>query len=161
MPHWKKHFNYKYTGAYEMLPGEEKVLTFSRTADELVKNEKGEDNICFVAYFREVEKPLIINKVNSKAISKLYGPFDENWIGKQITVYVRSEKAFGELVDVLRVRPTIPKSTAIDYSENIKLLQSCHDLPELQKVYTSFTLQQKTATLSIKEEMKTKLSQNQ
>ena len=46
MPHWKKHFNYKYTGAYEMLPGEEKTLTFLRTADELVKNEKGEEGLC-------------------------------------------------------------------------------------------------------------------
>ena len=158
MPHWKKHFNYKYTGAYEMLPGEEKTLTFLRTADELVKNEKGEEGLCFVAYFKEVDKPLIINKVNSKAISKLYGPFDENWIDKQITVFVRNERAFGEMVDVIRVRPVVPVASKMDFSEQAKLLRACKDLPELQKVYTALTPAQKSGTLNIKEEMKTKLS---
>lgn len=160
MPHWKKHFNYKYSGAYEMAPGEERVLTFSKTADELVKNERGEDNMCFVAYFKEVDKPLIINKVNSKQISKLYGPFDENWIGKQITVFVRNEKAFGEMIDVLRIRPTIPKPVEVNYKACENLLKNCKDMAELQKVYLSFTQDQKTGTINIKEEMKTKLTKS-
>ncbi|MGV8947575.1 MAG: hypothetical protein ACOH1N_14195 [Lutibacter sp.] len=160
MPHWKKHFNYKYTGAYEMVPDEERVLTFTKTADELVKNERGEDNMCFVAYFKEVDKPLIINKVNSKQISKLYGPFDENWIGKQITVFVRNEKAFGEMIDVLRIRPTIPKAVEVNYKACENLLKNCKDMSELQKVYLSFTQDQKTGTINMKEEMKTKLTKS-
>ena len=161
MPHWKKHFNYKYTGAYEMLPGEEKTLTLLRLADELVKNEKGEENLCFVGYFKEVEKPLIINKVNSKAIGKLYGPLDENWIDKQITFFVKTERTFGEMVDVIRVRPVIPSVAKSDYAPQFAQLRACKDLPELQKVYTAFTSAQKAGTLTIKEEMKTKLSNAQ
>ena len=158
MTHWKKHFNYKYTGAYEMQVGEEKTLTFKNTKNELVKNERGEDNECFVGYFLESEKPLILNKVNCKSISKLYGPEVENWIGKQVIFYVRMEKSFGELIDVLRVKPIKPQATSVDYTAQNEKLKSCTDLQELQKVYSAFTSAEKSATLLTKNEMKSKLT---
>lgn len=62
----------------------------------------------------EMETPymLICNKTNAKAIAALYGSETEAWAGKRITLFSTREMAFGELKDVIRVRPTKPADKA-------------------------------------------------
>jgi len=158
MTHWKQEFNYSYTGAYELQPGEERLLTITKTQHEDVKSSDGKTQDCFVAYFKESNKPMILNKTNCKTIAKLYSPYVENWTGKSIIVKAETVKAFGETVDALRVKPVKPEVKKIDYSAQVKLLQDCKSLKELQTVYMSFTADQKNATVTIKDEIKLKLS---
>lgn len=60
--------------------------------------------------FRGKRKHWLAGPVSQKAISDLYGPHVEQWIGKQIALYVDPKVAFGRNVTGgVRVRPSIPK----------------------------------------------------
>lgn len=108
--HWKKLRNPDYIGAYELMTGGEAkdmVVTIVNVKKEKLKTEKGEEGS--VAYLKN-QKPMILNTINNKNITKALGsPYIEDWVGKSITLYVVRIKAFGEQVDALRVRDTAPK----------------------------------------------------
>lgn len=104
--HYKKLRNPNYIGAYELMVGNTSVelnVTIERAIKELVQNgDKKEE--AMVIYLKG-HKPMIVNSTNAKNISKaLNSPFIEDWVGKEITLYVAKIKAFGEHVDALRVR---------------------------------------------------------
>jgi len=110
--HWKKLDNPNYLGAYSFMDGTEKekkdhVFTIAKVSMEEVENERGKEQ-CKVMHLKG-SKPMILNATNSKAISKaLDTPYIEEWVGRNITLFVVKKKIFGELMDVLRVRPTSP-----------------------------------------------------
>lgn len=116
LTHWKKEFDYKYLGAHDLLPGESKILTIKETKSEMVKGADGKEKECFVARFVEGGKPMILNKTNCKIITKVYGtPYVENWAGKKVIVYAQSGvKAFGEIVDALRIKQENPELNLLD-----------------------------------------------
>ena len=102
--HWKKLTNPKYVGAHDILPAKEIEVTISDVKQEVVKNKEGEEE-CVVCYFVGAKKPMILNKTNMKIIqNKFNTPFIEEWVGKKITIYVAKVKAFGDVVDALRVK---------------------------------------------------------
>ena len=109
--HWKKLQNPNYLGAYELQPGQELTLTISKVKEELVIGSDGKKENCSVMYFAEKGvKPMILNVTNSKTIAKLYGsPYVEDWAGKAIIIYSTEVKAFGEIVEALRIRDYLPK----------------------------------------------------
>lgn len=111
MTHWKKLTNPDYLGAYSVMDaGHDLILTIKNVAEEIVTGTDGKKEQCVVARFVEPVKPMVLNKTNMKAIEKLYStPFIEEWIGKKIQLYAARVKAFGDTVDALRIRPTIPK----------------------------------------------------
>lgn len=107
--HWKKYTNPNYLGSYAFQPGEEKTVTIKEVKREIVQNQQGKEE-CTVAHFVENEKPLILNKTNCDAITKVLGtPYVEDWAGHKIILKVKKVSAFGEMVDAVRVakeRPT-------------------------------------------------------
>src|SRR4030042_5116060 len=110
--HWKQNFNYKYTGAYELAQGETRTVTIKKTCTEEVASTNGDKQMCFVAYFEENNKPMVLNKTNCKTIEKLYGPIIEKWIGKKVIIEAKKVKAFGDMVDALRIKHSLPKAEA-------------------------------------------------
>jgi hypothetical protein len=111
MTHWKKLTNPNYLGSYAFQPGEEKPLTIRNICTEEVTNpnEPERKETCVVAHFQQQEKPLILNKTNLKAIERLAGtPNVEEWEGVGIILCVQKVRAFGELVDGVRIRPVKP-----------------------------------------------------
>lgn len=114
--HWKKLTNPDYLGSYAFDPGEEKIGTIAYVREESVVGADGKKEDCTVAHFAEKDlKPLILNATNCKAITKLYKtPFIEDWAGKRIVMRVQAVKAFGEVVDAVRIKPEIPKAAAPD-----------------------------------------------
>ncbi len=117
--HWKKNFNYNYLGSYSLLDNQEATLTIRKVVKESVSTQNGSKEDCTVAYFKESvngeNKPMILNKTNCKTIEKIYHtPYIEEWVNKKIIVYVeQGVKAFGDIVDALRVRPKVPKAKAL------------------------------------------------
>lgn len=106
--HWKKLTNPDYLGSYAFDPGEEKIVTIDFVAQEEVKGADGRTENCIVAHLIG-EKPLILNKTNCKAITKLLGtPYIEEWAGNRIVLAVQTVQAFGEYVDAVRVKPKLP-----------------------------------------------------
>ena len=65
---------------------------------------------------------MILNRTNAKAIEKVAGSgLIQDWVGTKVTLYVESGvKAFGEVVDALRIRdkkPSKQKMSADIYSQ--------------------------------------------
>lgn len=155
--HWKRLINPAYIGAY-MVESDLTVKIESVTR-ELVKGEGGKSEECTIINLKD-QKPFICNRTNAKMLTKLFGsPYIDEWVNKSFTLYPTTTKVAGESVECLRIRPTKPtQSKAVDYSFQIEQLQSCQTLEQLQSTYLAFTAEQKTATVSMKDEMKTKLT---
>lgn len=115
LTHWKNQFNYDYLGAYSLPDGKDIILTIKEMKKESVTGANGQKSECFVAYFHENAKPMILNKTNCKTIEKMYKtPNIEEWVNKQIQVGSTRINAFGEMTDCLRVRAFIPKPIDTD-----------------------------------------------
>ena len=108
--HWKKQFNYEYLGSYSLDGKKEIIVTISKSAQEKVIGQQGRKEDCFVVYFKEFNKGMILNRTNARAIEKVASSgLIEDWIGVQVTLYVeKGVKAFGDVVDALRIRDRKP-----------------------------------------------------
>lgn len=112
--HWKATMNPDYLGAWALQPGEEPVLTIIAAGQEMVIGSDGKKEECLVVRYKGVGPgKMIVNATNAKALSKVAGsPFLEDWKGVNIKVYTERVKAFGDVVDAIRIRPTKPKAAA-------------------------------------------------
>lgn len=109
MTHWKKLTNPDYLGTYSLEDGKDIVLTIERVQVETVTGPEGKKEECMVCHWAEREKPMILNSTNAKMIQKLLKtPYIEEWSGHKIQIGVEMVKAFGEVVDALRVRNFLP-----------------------------------------------------
>ena len=110
LTHWKKLTNPDYLGAYALEPGQDLIVTIKSVANEVVTGTDGKKETCSVMRFTENVKPMILNATNSKMITKLLKtPYIERWAGRKIQIYVENGvKAFGDVVDALRIRPFLP-----------------------------------------------------
>lgn len=108
--HWKKLSNPDYLGAYALDPGKDLIATIKSVGEERVVGADGKKEDCIVAHFEEPGvKPMILNTTNCKTISKIYKtPYIEDWHGCKIQLFVAQVKAFGDVVDALRIRPYRP-----------------------------------------------------
>ena len=108
LTHWKTLTNPDYIGAYSLQPGEEKTVEIISVGKEMVKGADGKSQECTVAKLKN-EKPFILNKTNCKTLTKIYGsPYIEHWAGKKIIIHAQQVKAFGDVVDALRIKPMAP-----------------------------------------------------
>jgi hypothetical protein len=114
LTHWKKLTNPNYLGAYSIENGKDLILTIGKVTQEEVIGSDGKKEDCTVAYFSDADKPMILNSTNCKQIAKLAGsPYIEKWSGLKIQVGVEKVKAFGDVVEALRVRKFPPKAVSI------------------------------------------------
>lgn len=105
LTHWKKLENPDYIGAYAFQPGEKKVVTIASVGREMIVGTEGKKSEETVVRFCENEKPLILNVTNAKQISKHAGsPYIEQWPGVRIILGVEKVKAFGDVVEAVRVQ---------------------------------------------------------
>lgn len=111
LTHWKKLSNPNYLGAYSIEDGKDLVLTISNVKQEQVIGTDGKKEDCIVCYFTDAPKPMILNATNAKQIQKLLEtPYIEKWAGHKVQIGIEKVKAFGDVVEALRVRKTLPKA---------------------------------------------------
>lgn len=117
LTHWKRFTNPDYLGAYEFLPGEEKVVQIVSVGQKTVVGDGGKEKSCLVAQLRDpidknkVVKPMILNATNCKTLKRITG-FDyiQKWFGVKITLYVDDKVKFGkDIVEGLRIRSSAPQ----------------------------------------------------
>lgn len=110
--HWKKLHNPDYLGAYSLMETGtpiDMVVKIKAVVLKGIKGEDGKDQDCMIAELVN-QKPMVINATNAKTLTKLFGsPFIEDWAGKSFTLFVAKVRAFGDTLDALRIRPTLPK----------------------------------------------------
>jgi len=111
--HWKKQFNYDYLGSYSLDGKKEVVVSIFGVGTAKVTGQSGRKEDCFVVNFNEFDKPMILNRTNARAIEKVAGSgLVEDWVGVGVTLYVeKGVKAFGDVVDALRIRDRKPTET--------------------------------------------------
>lgn len=114
LTHWKKLSNQDYLGTWIFdKPGQQITFTIREIKNEVITGADGKKEECTLAYFKEAKKGMILNATNKKAIAKIAGsPYIEKWINVQITVHSENVKAFGEVVEALRV--IVPKKQSQD-----------------------------------------------
>lgn len=107
LTHWKKLVDPRYIGAYALPNGNDLIVTIEGVRSEEITMMGGKKEVHSIMYIKG-QKPMILNATNSKSIHKLYGPYIEEWAGKQITLYGSTAKLGGEMVECLRIRPSVP-----------------------------------------------------
>lgn len=110
LTHWKALSDNTYIGAYAFQPGQEITATISSVRREMVVGADGKKEQCTVVHFSERDiKPLILNATNAKVITKVADtPYIEEWVGKRIVMGVEKVRAFGDVVDAVRVKKKKP-----------------------------------------------------
>ena len=112
--HWKKLTNPDYLGAYSIEDNQDLILTVGYVKNETVTGPDGKKEDCMVMHFKENVKPMILNATNAKMIAKLLkSQYIEDWAGHKIQIGISKVKAFGDVVEALRVRDKLPATTVI------------------------------------------------
>lgn len=105
----------------EMLPSKyikqsdvsEPMLVTLRKLTTADVSPNGSGDLKWVGKFEELEKPMVLNATNLKRIAKAYGEDSDDWIGKQMVLYVDEDVEFGgEVVGGLRLRAPKNKNGA-------------------------------------------------
>ena len=124
--HWKKQFNYDYLGSYSLDGKREVVVTVKGVGTAKVTGQSGRKEDCFVVNFNEFDKPMILNRTNAKAIEKVSeSGMVEDWVGTRVVLYVeKGVKAFGDVVDALRIRDKKPSLTKMTKEIETAMLDS-------------------------------------
>ena len=152
--HWKALTHHDYIGAYALMQGEKNIelnVVITQVKREIVTGADGKKEECTVAHLKG-HKPMILNVTNQKAITKALGtPYIQDWQGKTITLYVAKVKAFGEVVDALRVKSEAPARTLPElhpghekWNGAITALKSGNTT--IEKIKKSFSLTQQNET---------------
>jgi hypothetical protein len=140
--HWKRLINPDYIGVYALPDGHDLTVTIDFVRRETVVGTGGKKEECTVARLVD-QKPLILNVTNSKTIHRLYGPYIDDWAGKQITLYASTTRLAGETVECLRIRPVVevPKLPAISAERFDKAIESIKaGKYSIDKMRSSFSL---------------------
>ena len=106
--HWKKLVDPRFIGAYALPNGDDLTVTIEHVKLETITMMGGKKEDHTIAYLAG-QKPMILNVTNSKSIHKLYGAYIEDWAGKQITLFASTAKMGGEMVECLRIRPSVAR----------------------------------------------------
>lgn len=139
--HWKKLNNPNYIGAYELMGvTDELKVKIKEVKKENVKDMNGKEESCTVAYLYN-QKPMILNATNCKTISKIYNtPFIDDWKDKEIVLIVSKIKAFGDIVDALRIKNVNPMREELTpnhakWNDAIKAIKSGTSIESIRKKY--------------------------
>ena len=111
MSHWRTYFDNRFLGWWDIPAGKSLVITIDKVARETLDNKKGGKDAKLIIAIRGHEKGFACNVTNAKAIAGMYGHDTRKWIGKSIALYATTTNAFGETVECIRVKPTIPKGS--------------------------------------------------
>lgn len=109
--HWKKAFNKDYLGSHDLDEGKDLVAVIDHVEVREVKDAQGASK-CNIAIFTTAIKPMILNVTNCKTVKAFAGSnYIEDWKQIPVTIYSRDVKAFGEVVEALRIREKQPTLT--------------------------------------------------
>lgn len=120
--HWKKVFNSDYLGSCDLEDGKDLKAVIKSVAVKMVKGPDGKEQERNVATFTDANiKPMILNATNCKLIKKFAkSVFINDWNNIPIQIYVKDDiKAFGEVTEGLRIRPTQPATSKPKLTPNM------------------------------------------
>lgn len=105
--HWKQLTDPRFIGAYALPEGHDIVVTIQSVQKETITMMGGKKEDHSLMYLAG-HKPMILNVTNQKTLEKLYGPYIEDWAGKQVTLFASTVKLGSDMVECLRIRAKVP-----------------------------------------------------
>ena len=124
--HFKALMRPEYLGAYSIEDGKDIVLTIDFIRVETVTGSDGKKEELPVCHWKEDQKGMILNSTNMKMIAKVLGSnYVEDWSGRQIQIGIEKVKAFGDLVEALRVRRYAPKQKQVATASSELICEIC------------------------------------
>lgn len=114
---YRAFYNSKYLRAWDLPQGRNVTLVIHHTERHVIKAPGKDDDPRPVVFFvgkngQPLKKGLVLNSGMGKVVKGLYGKVMRAWREKPITVYATTEAAFGEVFDVVRIRPVVDKPKA-------------------------------------------------
>ena len=74
--------------------------------------EVGKDEHKPAMYFQGKEKGMVLNRTNADVISEMYGPNTDDWMGREITLFVTRVQGPNGMTDGLRVKAPTRRAAA-------------------------------------------------
>jgi hypothetical protein len=99
--HWRRLYESKYLGAWDLFDsrtGRYREITarIDRVSDDEVVGEGGRKSKPIQLHLSgrkgPVRTPMIVSKTSGKTLEVMFGPTPAQWVGQEITVYVRASK---------------------------------------------------------------------
>jgi len=114
------------------------VATIASIQEQELQTKEGKQ-IHLCAFLQGYDKPLRINKTIAKNIAKaLKTPDITQWSGKQIAIYIEQGlKAFSDVYDVPRVRPTAPR-VQVNTAQFEEALNKCTTADQVRSTWSGF-----------------------
>jgi hypothetical protein len=87
----------------DMLKGQKVTLTIKSITGEGLMSEEGAANLEWVVAF--IERPLefVMNKTNAFCLYRMFGGDPHSWVGKKVTLFPTTVRAFGQTQPCIRV----------------------------------------------------------
>ena len=84
---------------------DEMLVTVVKVGKANIAREGDEPEYKWLVRFQEFAKPMVLNSTNIKRLAKACGDDTDDWVGKQITLYVDPDVEFaGNVVGGLRIK---------------------------------------------------------
>lgn len=111
--HWKKAFHKEFLGAHDLEEGEDLKAVINHVEVRKIKGPDGREEERNIAIFKGDVKPMILNVGACQKIQKFTkSKYIDDWKDVAVQIYVQDNvKAFGGLVDALRLRDQQPRMT--------------------------------------------------
>ncbi|MBU1067022.1 hypothetical protein KKE60_04515 [Patescibacteria group bacterium] len=105
MPNINDVFPSKFLVAKDVLRADTKTMPVTVLKIEVEKIGE-EDKL--VAYFKEIDKPFVLNKTNATAIAQIaHSDESDKWPGAKLLLYVAKVQYQGSMVDAVRIESRI------------------------------------------------------
>ena len=110
---YRSMYDRDYIGSWELPEGHDLIVTIESVKGGELNNGARKTKKPIITLAGR-DKKFVCNKTNAKAIAGMYGNIVDNWKGKRIAMYVSTTRdpSTGGDTPCIRVRPTIPSSTA-------------------------------------------------
>ena len=110
--HWRKMYENKYLGAWDLCNKDGRYIEVQAQIRDIrweeIVGEGGRKERKLVLYLQgskgPIPAPLILSKPNGKTLEGMFGADPRKWIGKGITLYALDKKVKGQLAKVVTVR---------------------------------------------------------
>lgn len=120
MPDFRSMYDLNYLYAFD-LKGRDVTVTIREVKAAKIKGADQKEQKKPIVFFAESkdQRGLVLCKTNAKTIASLYGNDTDAWRGKKVTLYPAQVSAFGQQVEAIRIRPSIPsaKSKSGEFAE--------------------------------------------
>jgi len=163
--HYKTAINPDYMGAYSLWNDEadgyiEQSATIKRAGIEPITGKGGAKENRLVVH-TDLPKPFICNSGNSEVITKASGsPSYLRWPGTKITLYVIMDQRMKDGTRGPALGVKAYRGPAADYSGQIRDIQNCATLADLEKLFLSYDPATRNAVKAETNKRKGELNEN-